>query len=198
MRCYNCQRYGHHTSQCQQGHKSVVCSGRNETSVCINKHKNGQETKAKCPNYHHEHHTWYRRCPSRLEKIHKTAPAPLATRTLQPAPKAAAPKPAAAPRTAPQIMIDYVKPKSAPQALQPATYKKPIYIEMDDLHLALQKFATNVYKHNGKNFDIVPFARELERDLVAGATNLRNSRSPACTSPSPSPSPVPTTPALSL
>ena len=35
MRCYNCQRYGHHKAQCQQGHKCAVCSGRHETSVCI-------------------------------------------------------------------------------------------------------------------------------------------------------------------
>ena len=133
MRCYNCQRYGHHKSQCQQGHKCAVCSSRHETSVCINKHKNGQETKAKCPNCYQEHHAWYRRCPTRLEKIHMTAPAPSAKKT---------PQPAAASRTAPWIKIDYVKPKPAPQPPQPATYKKPIYIEMDDLHLALQKFVT--------------------------------------------------------
>ena len=50
MRCYDCQRFDHHKLQCQQGPKCAVCSGRHETSICINKHKNGQETKAKCPN----------------------------------------------------------------------------------------------------------------------------------------------------
>ena len=81
MRCYHCQRFDHNKAQCKWGPRCAVCSGRHETSVCITKHKNGQETKAKCPNCHQEHHAWHRRCPTRLEKIRKTAPAPSATRT---------------------------------------------------------------------------------------------------------------------
>ena len=80
-RCYNCQRFEHHKSTCFSETRCAVCSGRHETSVCINKHKKGEQTNADCPNCKSNHPAWSRRCPERLNRIQakvpeRTAPIP--------------------------------------------------------------------------------------------------------------------------
>ena len=74
LRCFKCQRYGHHKNQCTLDFKCAVCSGRHDTQVCLNKHKDGAETHARCPNCGGKHHAWYNRCPTRLSKIHQNIP----------------------------------------------------------------------------------------------------------------------------
>ena len=81
LRCYNCQRFEHHKSTCFSETRCAVCSGRHETSVCINKHKKGEQTNPRCPNCKSNHPAWSRRCPERLNRIQakvpkRTAPIP--------------------------------------------------------------------------------------------------------------------------
>ena len=81
LRCYNCQKFEHHKSTCFSETRCAVCSGRHETSVCINKHKKGEQTNPRCPNCKLNHPAWSRRCPERLNRIQakvpeRTAPIP--------------------------------------------------------------------------------------------------------------------------
>lgn len=75
LRCKKCQRFGHHTKQCTSDHKCGVCSGRHESTVCIQKYQNQQPTRAKCPNCQANHHAWNKRCPERLRRIQTATPA---------------------------------------------------------------------------------------------------------------------------
>ena len=74
LRCYNCQRFEHHKSTCFSETRCAVCSGRHETSVCINKHKKGEQTNPRCPNCKSNHPAWSRRCPERLNRIQAKIP----------------------------------------------------------------------------------------------------------------------------
>ena len=74
LRCYRCQRYGHHKNQCTTEVRCAVCSGRHDTQVCLNKHKQGGVTTARCPNCAGNHHAWYNRCPARLGRIKQDRP----------------------------------------------------------------------------------------------------------------------------
>ena len=81
LRWYNCQKFEHHKSTCFSETRCAVCSGRHETSVCINKHKKGEQTNPRCPNCKSNHPAWSRRCPERLNRIQakvpeRTAPIP--------------------------------------------------------------------------------------------------------------------------
>ena len=74
LRCFKCQKFGHHRNQCTTNFKCAVCSGRHDTQICLDKHKQGGETKAKCPNCAGNHHAWFNRCPSRLDRIKQARP----------------------------------------------------------------------------------------------------------------------------
>ena len=65
LRCYNCQRYGHHKNNCNLGTRCGVCSGPHKTELCITKHKDGQETTLKCPNCKETHLAWSKVCVAR-------------------------------------------------------------------------------------------------------------------------------------
>ncbi|XP_068219594.1 uncharacterized protein [Palaemon carinicauda] len=69
LRCYHCQRYGHHKEDCKSPAFCGVCSQRHNTEICIQAHKNGQETRPKCRNCSKPHHAWNKRCPERLRRI---------------------------------------------------------------------------------------------------------------------------------
>ena len=79
LRCFNCQRYDHHKTQCKAPHRCAICSGNHNTDICIQKHKQGETTTAKCPNCGQNRHAWYKRCPARLERIQDSTPAPPTT-----------------------------------------------------------------------------------------------------------------------
>ncbi|XP_068240309.1 uncharacterized protein [Palaemon carinicauda] len=69
LRCYHCRRYGHYKENCQGPAFCGVCSQRHNTEICIQAHKNGQETRPKCRNCSKPHHAWNKRCPERLRRI---------------------------------------------------------------------------------------------------------------------------------
>ena len=74
LRCYNCQKFGHHKSACKAPEKCAVCSGRHATATCITKHKTGEDTHPRCPNCKQEHPAWSRRCPARLQRVQNALP----------------------------------------------------------------------------------------------------------------------------
>ena len=97
LRCFNCQRFGHHKNQCTATTICAICSQRHNTDLCLSKLKAGDadKPKARCPNCKQQHHAWNRRCPARLQKIQASLP------KAQNAPRAqtpATPKPQRAPR----------------------------------------------------------------------------------------------------
>ena len=87
LRCFNCQKFGHHKSACQSSAKCAVCSGRHETSTCISKHKGGEQTHPRCPNCKSNHPTWSRRCPKRLNGIKASLPNEPERKTPLPKPR---------------------------------------------------------------------------------------------------------------
>lgn len=80
IRCYKCQRFGHHISRCTYTTRCGVCSQEHETEVCITKHKNGEHTNARCVNCRQKHHVWFPKCPERLRHIKGHQPAQRRTR----------------------------------------------------------------------------------------------------------------------
>ena len=101
LRCYNCQRYGHHQARCQLQAVCAVCSQRHPTTTCLDRLKKKETVTAKCPNCKGKHHAWNLRCPERLQRVQaaqpQTATTTRATPTAAPRPsktrKAAAPQP---------------------------------------------------------------------------------------------------------
>ena len=71
LRCFKCQRWGHHQRHCKLPTKCGVCSGAHDTTACIKKHKSAQTTTACCPNCGGKHHAWNLSCPSRRALIQK-------------------------------------------------------------------------------------------------------------------------------
>ena len=65
LRCYNCQRYGHHKNSCNLETRCGVCAGPHKTELCITKHKEEQETTLKCPNCKETHLAWSKACTAR-------------------------------------------------------------------------------------------------------------------------------------
>ena len=122
LRCYNCQRFDHHKTQCKAPHRCAICSGNHNTDICIQKHKQGETTTAKCPNCGQNHHAWYKRCPARIQRIQDSTPAPPTTsrnvrpptmeKTNKPEPQQPQPQPASTTRR-PTIQIR--PPQQAPR-----------------------------------------------------------------------------------
>ena len=113
LRCFRCQKYGHHKKQCTASNVCAVCSGRHATEVCLSALKESKTIQAKCPNCRMGHHAWNRRCPERLRRIQSQRPQ-----------AQAAPKREAAPTPAPRRQNPST---SAPVTAwrQPAATPKP-------------------------------------------------------------------------
>ena len=116
LRCFKCQKFGHHSSRCPNTDICALCSGRHQTQLCLSKFKNGETIQAKCPNCKGGHHAWNSRCPARLHIIHgmegATQPKPIAVRTAeQPKP---APKPQRPPKRPRQRTTSSTLPPSNP------------------------------------------------------------------------------------
>ena len=69
LRCYRCQRYGHHQDRCRGPAICAICSRRHDTKVCLEKLKKGEPTTPKCPNCAQPHHAWFKRCSARISRI---------------------------------------------------------------------------------------------------------------------------------
>ena len=69
VRCYRCNAYGHTQARCRGSTTCGVCSGKHNTRKCIEKHRNGERTVAKCVNCRNAHHAWFPGCPARLEEL---------------------------------------------------------------------------------------------------------------------------------
>ncbi|KAG7178173.1 Nucleic-acid-binding protein from mobile element jockey-like 7 [Homarus americanus] len=69
LRCYKCQKFGHHQSRCHKQVRCGNCSRSHKTEMCIQKHKEGSTTTAKCPNCGKKHHVWSTSCPERRERM---------------------------------------------------------------------------------------------------------------------------------
>ena len=69
LRCYRCQRWGHHQRRCTFPTKCGVCSGTHDTRDCITKFKRKEKTAACCPNCGGRHHAWNLSCPSRKAQV---------------------------------------------------------------------------------------------------------------------------------
>ena len=69
LRCFKCQRYGHHQERCTEKMRCGVCSGFHTTELCISALKRNLTPIPKCPNCGKGHHAWSRFCKTRLDAI---------------------------------------------------------------------------------------------------------------------------------
>ncbi|XP_064115246.1 uncharacterized protein LOC135221377 [Macrobrachium nipponense] len=69
LRCFRCQRFGHHQRECGYKHICGICSGKHPTQECLDRYKRKERTTAKCPNCKGQHHAWHKGCPERLKRI---------------------------------------------------------------------------------------------------------------------------------
>ncbi|XP_064100670.1 uncharacterized protein LOC135211279 [Macrobrachium nipponense] len=69
LRCFKCQKFGHHKSQCQAKQETcAICSRKHPTEDCIAKRKAGETTTLKCPNCGKAHIAMAWGCPERLRQ----------------------------------------------------------------------------------------------------------------------------------
>ena len=127
LRCYKCQRFGHHKSQCHSPERCAVCSGRHPTALCLAKHSRGEATSPQCPNCNQQHHAWNRRCKERLRRIQETHRRNQGQDlpTSRPAP---APAPRLAPRPAPRTSLPAARPQQSQQQQQVTLRPRPVVL----------------------------------------------------------------------
>ena len=162
LRCFNCQRYGHHKSACTSPAICAVCSGRHATENCIAKHKEGNQTKLRCPNCKNQHPAWHRRCPTRIGKIQAALPrrdnTPAKSRQV-PAPAtvpvtAPVPVPAPAPRTKYYTKEQLERARSlsrsrGPEVAPPKPLPRTIFIEKESAKKEIIKYTDIVLRSVG-------------------------------------------------
>lgn len=71
LRCFNCQRFGHHQTRCTRPPTCAVCSSRHPTQQCLDKLKAKEPVTAKCPNCQGNHHAWNKVCPARKDLVQR-------------------------------------------------------------------------------------------------------------------------------
>lgn len=74
LRCYKCQRYGHHQSTCTYKPRCAICSYAHQTADCMAKLKRGEVVPAKCINCQKKHHAWNPSCPERVKRVQAGRP----------------------------------------------------------------------------------------------------------------------------
>ena len=66
IRCFRCQRFGHHQRTCTKTFVCAICAGNYDTGVCIQKKKDTNiPSEVKCPNCKRSHAAWSLACPVR-------------------------------------------------------------------------------------------------------------------------------------
>ena len=147
LRCYRCHKFGHHRERCTAKVVCGVCSENHDTSVCLDQHKAGNLTLAKCPNCSKSHHAWSRHCPVRLEQIHiskaRSAPPPAAAPadTAAPVPissRTAFPSLPAARRPPAIVKPTGTKPKT-PRPCNPSVTKKSTATQTGETMISIKK-----------------------------------------------------------
>ena len=71
LRCFRCQRYGHHKDNCSRAVTCGICSGGHWTEKCLTLYKEKKEVRHRCANCGAAHHTWNPACPVRLQRVHQ-------------------------------------------------------------------------------------------------------------------------------
>lgn len=69
LRCFRCQRYGHHKDHCSRPAACGICSGQHWTETCLVRYKQKLEVTHRCVNCRQEHHAWNLACPVRLRLV---------------------------------------------------------------------------------------------------------------------------------
>lgn len=69
LRCYRCQKFGHHQANCFRQAVCGICSGKHSTDTCLSKYKAKEAVTHRCPNCGQAHHAWNRACPARLAQV---------------------------------------------------------------------------------------------------------------------------------
>ena len=62
LRCFRCQRYGHHKDNCSRAVTCGICSGRHWTEKCLTLYKEKKEVHHRCANCGAAHHAWNPAC----------------------------------------------------------------------------------------------------------------------------------------
>lgn len=70
LRCYKCQRIGHHKEKCKATPRCAICAS-NHINISLAKLKEGNTFEAICPNCNLKHHTWNFKCPQRVVRLPK-------------------------------------------------------------------------------------------------------------------------------
>lgn len=134
LRCFNCQRYGHHQSRCNRATTCAICSGKHATQQCLDKFKAKQPVTAKCPNCQKSHHAWNKSCPARKERVQRGIEREITwvqeKLALYPAPPGTftwgQPKPITAPVSTPTLMqADFPPLPTTTQTPQSFSHPKP-------------------------------------------------------------------------
>ena len=74
MRCYRCQKFGHHSARCTYRPICAICSKNHATSECMEKLKRQEKVPARCANCQGRHHAWFPNCPARIQRVKDRAP----------------------------------------------------------------------------------------------------------------------------
>jgi hypothetical protein len=69
LRCYNCSRYGHHSSNCENEQCCDICGYNHKTSDCHNKNNRSEHYCINCQST--SHNSRDRNCPVHLEEVRK-------------------------------------------------------------------------------------------------------------------------------
>ena len=69
LRCFRCQKFGHHQAQCTYKEICAICSKNHATSQCMEKLKQKAPVQARCANCKGGHHAWYAECPARKQRV---------------------------------------------------------------------------------------------------------------------------------
>jgi len=69
LRCFRCQKYGHHQASCKRQQVCGICSGLHETRLCLERYKAKEAVTHRCPNCSGPHHAWNPLCPARTQRV---------------------------------------------------------------------------------------------------------------------------------
>lgn len=117
LRCYNCQRWGHHQKTCRSSARCGICSKAHATEECMEKLKSKEAVTPKCPSCHGKHHVWNPKCPQRMQRVRALQPTRRAAPIVQDPTTSQHPQPSAPPSR--WRLPDPVDPTPAPQEFPP-------------------------------------------------------------------------------